>query len=85
MKRLEISANISIENSEDYFTGSWRKDIPVVKDKDELSRNPIIALFCPESAIKFINGKFINIDYRYCKGCGICAKELPNAIVMRKG
>ncbi len=83
-KVLETAGNINAKNSEEYLTGNWRKEIPVVKDKDEITKNPKIALFCPESAIKFSNGKFINIDYRYCKGCGICAKQLPNAIIMKK-
>lgn len=80
-----MGANISVENSEDYSTGSWRKDIPIVQNKEEVSNNPKIAMFCPEAAIKFVNGVFSHIDYKYCKGCGICARELPNAIVMRKG
>jgi 2-oxoacid:acceptor oxidoreductase delta subunit (pyruvate/2-ketoisovalerate family) len=83
-KKLEKGGNITALKSVDYKTGSWRKDIPVVTDKLAVSEDPKLALFCPESAIIFKEGKFSHIDYVYCKGCGICAKLLPNAIKMKR-
>ena len=39
-------------------------------------------LFCPEGCIN----KDYDIDYDYCKGCGICAEECPvEAIKMERG
>ena len=84
MAQLEKAGNIKAEESEDYKTGSWRKEIPVVVKKDVVSENPKVALFCPEAAIIFKDGKFSHIDYRYCKGCGICAHLLKDAIKMKK-
>jgi len=38
-------------------------------------------LFCPDTAIS--KDKPAVVDYRYCKGCGICANECPfKAITM---
>lgn len=43
-------------------------------------------IFCPDNAINHKNGEFgYNIDYDYCKGCGICVTECPrNAMGMEK-
>ncbi|PIU22577.1 MAG: pyruvate ferredoxin oxidoreductase [Candidatus Diapherotrites archaeon CG08_land_8_20_14_0_20_30_16] len=82
-KKIGLGLSISAKDSEDYQTGSWRKQIPVVKNRAELDKHPEIALFCPEAAIIYQKGKFMNIDYRYCKGCGICAQQLKDAIMMK--
>jgi 2-oxoacid:acceptor oxidoreductase delta subunit (pyruvate/2-ketoisovalerate family) len=43
-------------------------------------------LFCPESSVCLDEGEFkTEVDYDYCKGCGICAEECPvGAIIMEK-
>lgn len=41
-------------------------------------------LLCPDGVIDK-SGDMLEIDYDYCKGCGICAKECKiNAITMKK-
>ena len=41
-------------------------------------------LVCPEGAIDK-SGEFPEVDYTFCKGCGVCAYECkPKAIDMRK-
>ena len=32
---------------------------------------------CPDMAWKAEDGKITGIDYRYCKGCGICDRQCP--------
>jgi len=39
--------------------------------------------FCPDVAITKKDGK-IEINYDYCKGCGICAKECPTKAIIFK-
>jgi len=34
-------------------------------------------MYCPEGVIKRKKDGTFEIDLRYCKGCGICAKECP--------
>ena len=40
---------------------------------------------CPDRAVIYQQGKFVKVDYKFCKGCGLCAKICPvKAIVMEK-
>lgn len=77
-------------NAADYETGTWRTSRPVWK-----SENCIHCLtcwvFCPEEAYTLKDGEtrsgrkrkeISGIDYFYCKGCGLCARECP---VNKKG
>ena len=62
-------------------TGSWRTFKPVL-DKDKCIDCDNCILFCPEGCINQDH----DIDYDYCKGCGICAEECPvEAIKMERG
>ncbi|MFB3897601.1 MAG: 4Fe-4S binding protein [bacterium] len=71
-------------NSEEYETGSWRTYRP-----RWIPENCIQCLFCfiycPDSSVTVKDGKRGDFNYKFCKGCGICAKECPaknKAIVM---
>ena len=62
-------------SSKNNKTGSWR----TFKEKCIDCDNCII--FCPDSSVN----KQHDINYDYCKGCGICAHECPSdAIEMIK-
>lgn len=54
-------------------TGGWRVYRPEI-DTEKCNRCFLCWLYCPEGCIKENNG-FYEIDYDYCKGCGICAAE----------
>jgi 2-oxoacid:acceptor oxidoreductase delta subunit (pyruvate/2-ketoisovalerate family) len=59
-------------------TGSWRTFKPV-SDREKCVECFNCYLFCPEGCID----TDFNIDYDFCKGCGICKNECPvNAIDM---
>ena len=62
------------------LTGSWRIFIPV-KDDEKCNECLLCWIYCPEACIS----KDIEINFDYCKGCGICAEECPRkAITMVK-
>lgn len=62
-------------------TGEWRFYKPkIIRNKCELCLQCWV--FCPEAVI---NRETLEINYQYCKGCGICAYECPfQAIEMER-
>lgn len=74
-------------NAREYKTGDWRSERPVY-----IPENCINCLFCwvfcPDNAIIVEDGQMKGINYDYCKGCGICARECPTkkkALIMEEG
>ena len=62
-------------SSAEYKTGDWRAFKPVLNEAKCV--NCLICwIYCPDIAIKK-KEKTVEIDYDYCKGCGICAAECP--------
>lgn len=57
-------------------TGYWRTFKPII-DKEKCTRCLTCWIYCPEGAIKRKENDEVEIDYDYCKGCGICANECP--------
>lgn len=37
-------------------------------------------VFCPDAAIARVNGHY-EINYDFCKGCGVCAEECPRSVI----
>jgi pyruvate ferredoxin oxidoreductase delta subunit len=66
-------------------TGSWRIERPVLDPKTCIpaKRNApacyMCWLYCPDGVIS--RGIPPEIDYDYCKGCGICAEECPTKAI----
>jgi pyruvate ferredoxin oxidoreductase delta subunit len=70
-------------NAATYRTGDWRSQRPVYI-KDKCIKCHTCYIFCPDIAIKVLEDGYIEHDFYYCKGCGICAQECPtDAIVMK--
>lgn len=70
--------------AQNFKTGSWRSLRPVW-NKDKCIHCLTCWIFCPDSAIKIAPDPkkttvVTGIDYDYCKGCGICARECPDKI-----
>jgi len=63
-------------NALEYETGDWRTFKPVI-DKEKCINCLQCWIHCPDSSIKVEDGKVVGIDYKHCKGCGICAKICP--------
>ncbi len=66
-------------------TGDWRASRPQIDhEKCTPFRNQrpscfICWLYCPEGVVK--RAIPVEIDYDYCKGCGICAEECPTKAI----
>jgi 2-oxoacid:acceptor oxidoreductase gamma subunit (pyruvate/2-ketoisovalerate family)/2-oxoacid:acceptor oxidoreductase delta subunit (pyruvate/2-ketoisovalerate family) len=70
---------ITLTDTSEIHTGSWRVNRPVLDETlcKKCKNNPRCELFCPEMAIIIKDDHRVEIDYRYCKGCGICARKCP--------
>ncbi len=66
-------------NSDDYETGSWRTYKPI-HDAEKCTNCLRCWLYCPDSSILVEDGKVVGIDYKHCKGCGLCAQECPDKV-----
>ncbi|SHE31506.1 pyruvate ferredoxin oxidoreductase delta subunit [Desulfacinum infernum DSM 9756] len=66
-------------------TGDWRSERPVIDpEKCTPTRNKrpscfLCWLYCPEGVVS--RAIPVEIDYEYCKGCGICAEECPTKAI----
>jgi pyruvate ferredoxin oxidoreductase delta subunit len=75
-KELPIGLVLEGGSSKAFETGDWRSEKPIWDEK-KCTNCFICWIYCPDSAIIVKDGKVQGIDYRYCKGCGICAEECP--------
>jgi pyruvate ferredoxin oxidoreductase delta subunit len=84
-KDLNIGATITTPgNSAENKTGGWRALRPVW-NKEKCTQCMICWMFCPDMAIPQKNGKRIETNLDFCKGCGICKSECSfGAITMEK-
>jgi pyruvate ferredoxin oxidoreductase delta subunit len=57
-------------------TGAWRTMRPIL-DKNKCIHCLACWIYCPDAAIKVKDGKVVEINLDYCKGCGICAEVCP--------
>lgn len=61
-------------------TGSWRTLRPVMIH-DKCTKCGFCFLYCPEGTIQENSDGYYNINYTYCKGCGVCAHECPSKAI----
>jgi pyruvate ferredoxin oxidoreductase delta subunit len=65
-------------------TGNWREMKPVI-DYEKCTKCLRCWVSCPEGCISRAEDNRVEIDYEYCKGCGVCENECrPKAIKMIK-
>ena len=67
---------VPYKSTRDYETGDWGVATPKI-DQKKCTKCTLCHFFCPEGAIKVREDGYTEVDYRYCKGCGICANECP--------
>jgi pyruvate ferredoxin oxidoreductase delta subunit len=62
----------SLENK----TGDWGVAKPII-DHTKCTKCTLCHFFCPEGAIKVRADGYTEVNFDYCKGCGVCANECP--------
>lgn len=78
-KDLPIGLVLGAATCLNFETGDWRSEKPIW-DSEKCTHCLLCWVYCPDSAIIVKDGKVQGIDYKYCKGCGICAEECPPKI-----
>jgi len=66
--------------AKEYNTGDWRTFKPVI-DKPECINCLQCWIYCPDSSVAVKDGEIVGIDYKHCKGCGICASVCPKKCI----
>ena len=66
-------------NSDNYETGSWRAYKPIL-DTEKCINCLKCWIICPDSSIIVEDGKVVGINYKHCKGCGLCAQGCPDKV-----
>jgi 2-oxoacid:acceptor oxidoreductase delta subunit (pyruvate/2-ketoisovalerate family) len=56
------------------INAAWRSERPVI-NTERCTKCLICWLLCPDGVIRKTGDGRLEIDYDYCKGCGICARE----------
>jgi pyruvate ferredoxin oxidoreductase delta subunit len=77
VRRAKNTLTYSPDWSRENPTGAWRALRPV-RNADLCNDCGLCWLYCPDSCI---TDDTYEIDYTYCKGCGICAEECKVAAI----
>ncbi|MDI6730952.1 MAG: 4Fe-4S binding protein [Candidatus Margulisbacteria bacterium] len=76
-KELMHGDAVAAGTAEEFETGDWRSERPVWHKKKCINCY-FCWIYCPDSSILLDEDKKVaGIDYKHCKGCGICAHECP--------
>jgi pyruvate ferredoxin oxidoreductase delta subunit len=59
--------------------GVQRINRPQITDQTKV--NPVILLYCPDGALSHHENE-VFMNYKLCKGCGICAKESEGIVMV---
>jgi len=63
-------------NSIQHSVADWRAEKPVFND-EHCIHCQFCWIYCPDTAILAKDKKFGEVDYKHCKGCGICVDMCP--------
>lgn len=75
-KELAEGDILRSDTAKEFETGDWRMRKPVFDDKLCI-QCMFCFIYCPDTSITVENSKVTGVDYRYCKGCGICENVCP--------
>jgi len=72
-----------VPTSPAFKTGEWRIKRPFFYP-ERCKHDLLCWLYCPDSAVVVKNGRVVDFDMEYCKGCGICVKVCPHEALEMK-
>jgi pyruvate ferredoxin oxidoreductase delta subunit len=82
--KLPIGGVVPYHTAHAYKTGDWSAFKAVI-DKDKCISCMNCYYYCPDAAIAMDENLKAECNNKYCKGCGICAKNCPSdAIEMKR-
>ncbi len=67
-------------NASELKTGDWRSMRPVV-DHEKCIKCGRCYILCPDMVYSPRDDGYYDLNYYYCKGCGICAHECPKGAI----
>ncbi|MFH1637915.1 MAG: 4Fe-4S dicluster-binding protein [Candidatus Woesearchaeota archaeon] len=82
-KKEKIGAITEAASSLAYETGTWKVMRPIW-DKSKCTHCMQCPIHCPEDCIPVKEGKRLETNLKYCKGCGICAQVCPVKCIAMK-
>lgn len=65
-----------VNNSIQHSVADWRAEKPVFNE-EHCIHCQFCWIYCPDTSIISKDKKFDHIDYKHCKGCGICVDVCP--------
>lgn len=79
LTQLTKEISISFKDTTEVKTGSWRSIRPVINQEKCKNRGLKCGLcdVCPDLAIIISESGRVDINYDYCKGCGLCVETCP--------
>ena len=75
-KELPQGDVLKAGTAEEFETGDWRSDRPLWHP-EKCIHCLQCWIFCPDASILVADTKMTGIDYKHCKGCGVCANVCP--------
>ena len=76
-KSLKEGDTLEAGTAAQFETGDWRSNRPVW-NKEKCINCGFCWIYCPDTSIVIDeNGKMTGINYKHCKGCGICSEVCP--------
>ncbi len=76
MKKMKLTGEFEAPIGIDFYaanTGDWRYQRPVTLD-GKCRKCGVCFLYCPTGS-RYERGSTFDTDLRFCKGCGLCARE----------
>lgn len=65
----------------EYLTGDWRTFKPIL-NIEKCNKCLMCYIYCPDGSVTWKpETEEVEFEYKYCKGCGICADECPQKAI----